>query len=186
MSVAPDNHDVTSAGSFPLFGSAFLPMMAYSYDCQMATIVPNHTHSQHQIRWSLPAPISLASRWLWSCYLHISKPITVSRESPIGICCLTFVSLAHSMSQYLSIVCVFSFRCWRWYLNCIYMHPLLPWALFTFLPSCIFLHSTHYILIHCRFYTQSGLSFSFCWNMSFTRAHVFACFHYSAPFVQHM
>ena len=41
-------------------------------------------------------------------------------------------------------------------------------TVYSFLPFS-FLHSTHYILIHYRFYSRRGLSFSSCWNVSFTR-----------------
>lgn len=73
------SNDVTSAGTFALLGSAFLPWWLYFHDCKMATVAPNLTCS-HQIQWCLPAPVSLVSEWLWSCYPHVSKRITVSGE----------------------------------------------------------------------------------------------------------
>ena len=151
-------------------------MMAYSHDCQVATIASDGTCSQHQIQWSLLAPILC----IWMTLILLSAHLKTNHEFQgvsleYGICCLIFASLARSMSQYLLRVCMFPFRCWRWYLNHIYRPPG-PWALCIFLPSFTFLHSTHYILIHYRFYTHSGLSFSFCRNVSFTREHFLPVF----------
>ena len=150
MSAEPDNHDVTSAGSLAPFGSASLPMLAYSHDCQVATVASNRTCSQHQIPWSLLAPTLCIRMTLILLSVHLTTNHYFQGVSlEYGICYFIFASLARSMSQYLLRVCVFPFRCWRWCLNHIY-RPSIAWALCIFHLSFSFLHSTHYTLIHYR------------------------------------
>lgn len=153
--------------AFPAFILPSYPWWLRS-DSKMVMVTPHHICARRQIQWGLPAPMFLASKWLWF-YSPASEPIL----DP---------GWPHPMSQHLVTVHTPSCRCWRQCLNCSHALPPSSWRS-VFLPGFIFLSST-YDLIMQHILCYLLLQWIVCLSL-FPRVSIFACL-VSISFVQGM